>query len=186
MWRDKMKNEIVGLELPEKQLDLVFENYPEFEEKEEVASWLTPYLVATTNCQSNDSGVIRLAKKIKNGKTGVAGAQAIYNYGILNWDYRNYSNTMLGALNMLKQKLGNCCDHTHALNALLRAGGYAARYEHVNGKFSSGIEGHVMPSVYLNSAWVRGDTSNNINVPLGTIKSPTNIQLLATYATLPF
>jgi transglutaminase-like putative cysteine protease len=181
-----MTKEYLGLQLPERQLNTVFENYPQFEEEGAVPGWLTPYLVPTTNCQSNDSGVIRLAKKIKNGKTGVAGAQAIYNYGILNWDYKNYSNTKLGALEMLKKRLGDCCDHTHALNALLRAGGYAARDEHANAKFSSGIEGHVMPNVYLNSVWVRGDTTNNINVPLGTIKSPTNIVTLATYATLPF
>ncbi|PKL67032.1 MAG: pseudomurein-binding protein, partial [Methanobacteriales archaeon HGW-Methanobacteriales-1] len=97
-----------------------------------------------------------------------------------------YYNTKYGAVKTLSYRKGNCVDHAHLMNALMRAVGIQSRYVHVSGKFTSGSTyGHVYSEVYVNGKWVKADASSSKN-SLGVINSWTLVKYKGTYASLPF
>ena len=110
---------------------------------------------------------------------------------IFNWvrdhlAYSFYYNTKYGAVKTLQYRKGNCVDHAHLINALMRAVGIQSRYVHVNAKFTSGSTyGHVYSEVYLNGKWVKADATSSSN-SLGVIRSWTLVKFKGTYASLPF
>jgi transglutaminase-like putative cysteine protease len=146
-----------------------------------------PYLISSKNCQVSDSTIQSMAKKITSGATTyTAKATKIFNWVRDNLAYSFYYNTKYGAVKTLQYKKGNCVDHAHLINALMRAVGIKSRYVHVNAKFTSGnTYGHVFSEVYLNGKWVKADATSSSN-SLGVIKSWTLVKFKGYYSSLPF
>jgi len=138
------------------------------------------YLQATANCQVNDSRIQAKAKELQ-------GYERIFYYVKDDFNYDLYYNTEKGAVGTYTAKIGNCCDLSHLLVAILRAAGFLTRYCHSSSvQFSSGRYGHVWCETYAGGRWVRLDTSNNGN-EIGV--NPADNQILATvnrYKELPF
>ncbi len=109
---------------------------------------------------------------------------------IFNWvrdytDYSFYYNTKRGAINTLKDRLGNCVDLSHLIVALSRAAGIPARYVHADCVFNSGTLGHVWAQLYVDGKWINADASNNIN-DFGIICNWKTYTLKGIYSSLPF
>lgn len=138
------------------------------------------YLVATANCQVNDSRIQAKAKELQ-------GYERIYFYVKDEFGYLFYNNTSRGAIGTYTDGEGNCCDLAHLLVAILRAAGFPTRYCHSSSvQFSSGRYGHVWCEVYAGGQWIRLDASNNGN-EIGV--NPADNQILSTvnrYKELPF
>lgn len=117
---------------------------------------LKTYLDATKNCQVNDTTIQSIAN-------GLDSAENTFYYVRDDFDYDLYYNTRRGALKTIRDKIGNCCDLSHALVALLRAKGIPAFYRHVLAQFNSGTTGHVYVKAYVNGNYVSLDASNNRN-----------------------
>ncbi|CEA14313.1 hypothetical protein DSM1535_1989 [Methanobacterium formicicum] len=148
---------------------------------------LESYLGATANCQSNNPTIIAYANGIV-GNTTDPYEKAVK---IFNWvrdcvEYSFYYNTTKGALGVLNDGNGNCCDIAHLIVALSRATGLAARYEHGTCNFASGTYGHVWAQIYV-GAWFNADGSNNYN-EFGVINNwdTSNYIHRGYYASLPF
>lgn len=145
----------------------------------EVPAELQKYLVATDHCQVNDPYIVSLAKSLGT-------SAKIVNHVRDSVSYSYYYNTRRGAVNTLKEKIGNCVDQAHATIALLRAAKKPAIYWHVLGKFNDNVNyGHVVGKVYENSKWVPFDTINKANT-LGNITNWKLVQDYGTYIELPF
>lgn len=146
-----------------------------------------PYLSSSKNCQVTDSTIQSMAKKITSGATTyTAKATKIFNWVRDNLAYSFYYNTKYGAVKTLQYKKGNCVDHAHLVNALMRAVGIKSRYVHVNAKFTSGnTYGHVFSEVYINGKWVKADATSSSN-SFGVIKSWTLSKFKGYYSSLPF
>mgnify|MGYP005838528583 CR=1 FL=1 len=141
------------------------------DEPSEISPELKPYLQPSQNCQSNNPGIIALAKQIVGNETSKYNkAYKIYEYVRWQKDYIHYYRTRHGALGMLKSRTGNCYDLSHLFIALCRAAGLPARYHSVIAKFSNVTEGHMFGEVYVDGKWYRADASHNKN-NLGNIKS---------------
>jgi transglutaminase-like putative cysteine protease len=145
------------------------------------------YLSSTNNCQVTDSTIKSMAKSITSGATSYTSkATKIFNWVRDHLAYSFYYNTKYGAVKTLSYRKGNCVDHAHLMNALMRAVGIQSRYVHVSGKFTSGSTyGHVYSEVYVNGKWVKADASSSKN-SLGVINSWTLVKYKGTYASLPF
>jgi transglutaminase-like putative cysteine protease len=148
---------------------------------------LEQYLVATANCQSNNPTIIAYTNGIV-GNTTDPYEKAVK---IFNWvrdcvEYSFYYNTTKGALGVLNDGNGNCCDIAHLIVAFSRAAGLAARYEHGTCNFASGTYGHVWAQIYV-GAWFNADGSNNCN-EFGVINNwdTANYIHRGYYASLPF
>jgi transglutaminase-like putative cysteine protease len=134
----------------------------------------------------NDIKIKALGKKLTKGtKSHTSKATKIFNWVKNNIKYNFYYNTKNGAVKTLQYKKGNCVDHAHLINALMRAVGIKSRYVHVSAKFSSSTYGHVYSEVYLKGKWVKADATSKSN-SLGVIKSWTLVKFKARYASLPF
>ena len=150
---------------------------------------LQSYLVQTKNCEVTSQIIKNTAATLTKGKTSTyAKAVAIFNYVRDRTSYSFYYNTKKGALGTLTSKSANCCDHTHALIALLRAAGIPAKYVYVSARFTSGnVYGHVYANVWIDGKWYSADATSNSNT-FGVIKN-WNIKtctLKGIYASLPF
>jgi transglutaminase-like putative cysteine protease len=147
----------------------------------------SPYLSSSKNCQVTSTTIKSMAKSITKGATTYTSkATKIFNWVRDHLAYSFYYNTKYGAVKTLQYRKGNCVDHAHLVNALMRAVGIQSRYVHVKGKFSSGnTYGHVYSEVYLNGKWVKADATSSRNT-LGVIKNWSLIQLKGRYASLPF
>ena len=147
------------------------------------------YMVATTNCQSDNSQIIALANSItSSASTAYEKAVAIFNWVRDNIGYSFYYNTKYGAVGTLSAGSGNCVDTSHLLIALLRAASIPARYVHGYCNFSSGSwYGHVWAEVYVNGQWYSADASSSRNT-FGVINSwnTATATIYNRYATLPF
>jgi hypothetical protein len=148
------------------------------------------YLKPSNHCNSNDPLIIDLAKRI------TVGAVTPYDKAlhIFNWvrdlvEYEFYYNTAKGAYQTLNTMGGNCCDISHAIVALCRASGLAARYVHGDCFFTYSQTwcGHVWAQIYVNSGWVTADGSNNYN-EFGVIDNwdTGSYKLKGIYSSLPF
>ena len=150
---------------------------------------LRQYLLATANCQSNNSKIIALAKIITRGSTSqYTSAAKIFNWVRDNINYSFYYNTKKGALGTLSSRSANCADTAHLMIALERAAGIPARYEHINAQFSSGNwYGHVVAQVYVNGKWYYADGTSFRN-SFGVVRNwnTGTFKLLGVYASLPF
>ncbi|MDO9626521.1 MAG: transglutaminase-like domain-containing protein [Methanobacteriaceae archaeon] len=146
-----------------------------------------PYLSSSKNCQVTDSTIQSMAKKITSGATTyTAKATKIFNWVRDNLAYSFYYNTKYGAVKTLQYKKGNCVDHSHLMNALMRAVGIKTQYVHVNAKFTSGSTyGHVFSEAYVNGKWVKADATSSKN-SFGVIKSWTLSKFKGYYSSLPF
>jgi hypothetical protein len=127
---------------------------------------LNKYKIATKNCQVTNSYIKQTAYKIiKNCKTNLQKATAIFNWVRDNIAYNFYYNTKYGAKNTLLKKRGNCVDLSHLLVALFRASDLAARYVHGTATFSSGnVYGHVWTQVLVGKKWIVADASSTRNL----------------------
>lgn len=118
---------------------------------------LKQYLVATNNCQVNDSTIQSKANELKTG-------QNIFTYVRDAIEYDYYYNTKRGAVRTLAEKIANCTDLSHLLIAMARAVNIPARYVHNSSvQFSTITTGHVWAELYINGAWIKADASNNGN-----------------------
>jgi transglutaminase-like putative cysteine protease len=145
------------------------------------------YLSSSKNCQVNDATIKSLAQSLTKDSTSYTEkATKIFNWVKNNIAYSFYYNTKYGAVKTLLYKKGNCVDHAHLINALMRAVGIKSRYVHINGKFTSGnTYGHVYSEVYIGGKWVKADATSSSN-SLGVIKNWVLIKYKGTYASLPF
>ena len=145
------------------------------------------YLVPTANCQSNNATIIAVAKtamycpssQSNQGKTYANPTNAyevmwnVMEYVNYHTSYDYYANTKRGAIGVWRDKMGNCCDMGHLINALARSLGIPARYSHYLCQFTNSREGHVWGTVYLPMApnpninkengWIYADPVNNGN-----------------------
>lgn len=139
---------------------------------------LKPYLDKTANCQVNDPVIQNLAKRFTTAEQAFNYVRDVYGY-----DY--YYNTRRGALGTYRDKIGNCCDLSHLLIAILRAMGIPAMYRHVLAQFKSGQIGHVYVRAYVNGKYVALDPSNNNN-GFDNVVSWKLVKVLNNYRELPF
>ena len=145
------------------------------------------YLVPTANCQSNNATIIAVAKtamycpssQSNQGKTYANPKSAyevmwnVMEYVNYHTSYDYYANTSRGAIGTWRDRMGNCCDMGHLINALARSLGIPARYSHYLCQFTNSREGHVWGTVYLPMApnpninnengWIYADPVNNGN-----------------------
>ena len=152
------------------------------------SSALAKYLVATTNAQSTNSTIIKLANSITSGLTSTyAKATAIFNWVRNNLSYSYYYNSKKGALGALSSRSANCCDTAHLVVALARAAGIPARYQHGYCHFSDGWFGHVWAQLYVNGKWYYADAISDYNT-FGSINNwnLSTVTIYGTYAALPF
>ncbi len=126
---------------------------------------LAKYLNPSKNCQSTNSKIKALAKKLTSGHTSqLSKAKAIFNWVRDKVSYSFYYNTKKGATGTYNSRTGNCVDKTHLLIALLRSSGIAARYANGQAKFTSGnTYGHVWAQVLIGDTWVVADTTSSRN-----------------------
>ena len=154
-----------------------------------VPASLDQYLLATTNCQVNNTQIQTLAKSLAaTSSTTLGKATAIFNYVRDNIGYSFYYNSEEGAVGALEAKTANCCDTSNLLVALERAAGIPARYVHVYAQFSSGTwYGHVIAQVWVNGVWYNADaiSCNNTFGVINNWNTKTAV-ICGTYATLPF
>jgi len=137
------------------------------------ATELARFLVATKNCQVNNSIIQSLAANITKGlTTDREKATAIFNWVQKNIDYQFYYNTRKGAVNTISAKGGNCVDMSHLSVALYRAAGLAARYVHGECTFTSSgsTYGHVWVQVLIGDTWTVSDTTSSRN-SLGVVNN---------------
>ncbi|MBU4534278.1 MAG: transglutaminase family protein [Euryarchaeota archaeon] len=153
------------------------------------ANTTSVFLKATKNCQVNDPTIIALANQLTQGVNSTWGkAEAIFNWVRNNLTYSFYYNTKYGAVNTLKNKSGNCVDHTHLLIVLTRAAGIESRYAHGNCQFKSGsVYGHVWAELLIDGKWVKADASSSSN-NLGVINNwnTANVVMKGVYSELSF
>ncbi len=154
-----------------------------------VPAALSPYLLPTANCQSNNPTIIALAKSITKGSTSqYTSAVKIFDWVRDNINYAFYYNSQKGALGALSSRSANCADTSNLMVALERAAGIPARYEHVYAQFTSGNwYGHVVAQVYVNGKWYYADGTSYAN-SFGVIKNwnTKTFTLEGIYASLPF
>lgn len=163
-------------------------------------SSLSAYTVPTSNCQSKNATIIAVAKTGMKYSSGSHGGysnptntyQAMFNlmeYLNVKTSYSYYSNTSRGALGTWNDKVGNCCDMAHLMNACARSLGVPARYRHGYCTFSSGLKtGHVWSEVYCGSSygWKTADLVSAYNY-LGYKTSTTSYYMSGDKTiTLPF
>ena len=126
---------------------------------------LDPYLLATKNCQVNNTAIKNLVDSLTSGLTSdLDKAVAIYNYVRDSISYTFYYDTRYGAVGTLNAKTGNCVDQAHLLIAMYRTAGLHARYVHgASCTFSSGTYGHVWAQVLIGDNWVVSDPTSSRN-----------------------
>ena len=129
------------------------------------ATDLSKYLVATTNCQVDNSRIKAIVDSVTAGLTSVKDkAVAIYNYVKDYIDYSFYYDTKHGAVGTLEVGSGNCVDQAHLLVAMLRTADIPARYVHGTCTFSSGSTyGHVWAQVLVDDMWYVIDPTSSRN-----------------------
>jgi predicted outer membrane repeat protein len=121
------------------------------------------YVNPSEFCESDNIDIINLANNIKNSvknKTDWNVANAILGWVQINIGYKFYSNTMHGALGLLKSgnskqtRLGNCVDQAHLVVALLRAVNIPAKYR-ANSQFNKTNDdqkvGHAWVDAYIDN-----------------------------------
>ena len=157
-------------------------------EKNTIAN-LNAYLKSSNHCKVGDSKIKALVKSLTKGLTNpVDKAKAIFNYVRDTLDYSLYFNTKYGATGTLKNKKGNCVDHTHLLVSMFRTAGLKARYVHGICTFNSGNTlGHVWAQVLIDNNWVCADATDYDN-QLGKITNwhTGSYKIRAKYSSLPF
>lgn len=150
---------------------------------------LSPYQMASANCQVDNEKIQKLvAQLIKGKKSDYDKANAIFDYVRDTISYSFYYDTKFGAVGTLEAGTGNCVDHSHLLVAMYRAAGLSARYVHGTCTFSSGSTyGHVWTQVSINDNWIVGDACS-IRNSFGTIVNwnTGSYSLHGYYASLPF
>jgi transglutaminase-like putative cysteine protease len=145
-----------------------------------------PYLISSKNCQVTASTIKSMAKSITKGATSYKSkATKIFNWVRDHLAYSFYYNTKYGAVKTLSYRKGNCVDHAHLMNALMRTVGIKSRYVHVKARFSSGSYGHVYSEVYVNGKWLKADATSSRN-SLGVVRSWSLVKYKARYTSLPF
>ena len=143
---------------------------------EEVSSWQSDFLrdinydsnvytyTGGATCSLNDPIVTAIRDLAIAGKTTtMEKAVAIFEYGRDEWEWEDYYNTRKGAVNVIKGKVGNCCDLAHGLIAMARSAGIPARYVHGPSTYypSGNTFGHVWAEFYVDGKWYTCDASNN-------------------------
>ncbi len=143
----------------------IFHHYVEhgtFPEK--ISTWHTDYLRSVNNCPIDNPVVIGAMNEAIQGKTtDYDKAKALFEYVRDKAEWENYNNTRRGAVKTIQDKLGNCCDLSHALIAMSRAADIPARYRHAQCQYSKSVIGHVMAELYVDGRWYLCDPSNNNN-----------------------
>ncbi|WP_067042927.1 transglutaminase domain-containing protein [Methanobrevibacter sp. YE315] len=126
---------------------------------------LKPYLVATTNCQVNNTSIKNIVDSLTKGLTSDYDiANALYKYVRDSISYSFYYDTRYGAVGTLNAKTGNCVDQAHLLVAMARTAGLPARYVHGTCHFSSGSTyGHVWAQILVGDMWTLSDPTSSRN-----------------------
>lgn len=152
-------------------------------------SYLKAYLKSSSHCKVGNAKIKALVKSLTKGLTNkVDKAKAIFNYVRDTLGYSLYYNTKYGAVGTLKNKKGNCVDHSHLLVSMYRTAGFKARYVHGVCHFKSGnTYGHVWVQVLIGKTWVCADATSYDN-ELGRISdwNTNSYKIHAKYRSLPF
>ena len=130
------------------------------------ATDLSKYLVATTNCQVDNSRIKAIVDSVTAGLTSVKDkAVAIYNYVRDYVSYEFYYDTKYSATGTLSAKKGNCVDQAHLVVAMLRTADIPARYVHGTCTFTSSgsTYGHVWAQVLVDDMWYVIDPTSSRN-----------------------
>ena len=130
------------------------------------ATDLSKYLVATTNCQVDNSRIKAIVDSVTAGLTSVKDkAVAIYNYVRDYVSYEFYYDTKYSATGTLSAKSGNCVDQAHLVVAMLRTADIPARYVHGTCTFTSSgsTYGHVWAQVLVDDMWYVIDPTSSRN-----------------------
>ncbi|NPA98706.1 MAG: transglutaminase domain-containing protein [Crenarchaeota archaeon] len=143
-------------------------------------------------CNECDYTLDKLAQELTDENSITKTVANIAAYVAYNISYAFYYNSQLGACGVYKHGYGNCCDQTNLFISLLRrAKGYwgtgiPCLYEHIYGRWSDGIYGHVRARVYLpEEGWVMIDPSMQCGWSLGTCDYEL-VEIIARYRCLPF
>ena len=126
---------------------------------------LSPYKTRENSHCRRASNVVHKAKElVKNKKTDLEKATAIFNFVRDKISYSYYDNSLRGASTTLSRKSGNCCDQTNLLVAMCRTVGIPVRYVHgLRCKFSDGYYGHVWAQILIDNWWFVADPINARN-----------------------
>ena len=133
---------------------------------------LSPYKTReNSHCRRASNVVHKANELVKNKKTDLEKATALYKFVRDKIDYVRYDNSLRGASTTLTKRGGNCCDQTNLLVAMCRAVGIPVRYVHgTDCKFQSGTYGHVWAQILIEGWWFAADTTS-IRNSLGFINN---------------
>lgn len=144
-----------------------------------VPSNLSPYLTATRNCEVTHPTIQNLANQLRTPEN-------MFYWVRNNISYLLYYNTRYGAVGTLSRRVGNCCDQTHLLNALLRARGYPALYRHVRADYGRNTYGHIYTRYYHNGTWANPLDPSSPRNTFNSINAWRLVSILNNYRELPF
>ena len=152
-----------------------------------VPSGYADYLVKSSNCEVNNSAIIKAVQAATKGVTGTYNqAKAIFDYVNKHTSYSSYFNTRYGAVGTLSRGYGNCVDTSHLLVAMLRTAKIPARYCHSTCYFRSGlVVGHVWVGCYVGGTWYACDGTSSSN-SFGNIVNWYKCTTIKRYISLPF
>jgi hypothetical protein len=143
----------------EGQVELTMRKIPWPEESrsiEELKGLYPEYLVSTPFVQSDHRDIVKQAKKIIGTETDSLAASA----RIFDWVYGNVEKiptvSLPSALDVLKQRKGDCNEHTYLYTALARAVGIPAQIRIGLVYHQNAMYFHAWPSVYVGE-WVEMD-----------------------------
>lgn len=153
---------------------------------EYVNTWGSDFLRSSPNCPIDDPVVLEnMNKAIKGKTTEREKSVALFEYSRDVWEWEDYANTRGGAVKVMQDKLGNCCDLSHALIAMTRAAGIPARYMHGQCQYSEAVYGHVFVEMYVDGKWYICDPSNN-SCQFGTHNWTHMVKFNGRHRDLPF
>jgi transglutaminase-like putative cysteine protease len=121
---------------------------------------LSEYLAATALIQSDDREIRGQAEKIVGGEKNAREAATKLNDWVYNTLYKKPVVSIPNAVEVLKQRTGDCNEHTTLYTALARAAGLPTRMAAGIVYMSKGFYYHAWPEVWLGS-WVAVDPTLN-------------------------
>lgn len=142
----------------------------------------------TKHCESKNTNIVVLSESLtKDKKTAHEKAVAIFGWVQAHISYEYYDNSRYGAAKCLQEKKCNCCDQANLVNALMRAAGLPAKYEHGVCHFYSSDKdiGHVWSEIYIDGKWYVSDTTSSKN-KFGEVNSWRLVKHEGEYCELPF
>ena len=149
-------------------LNLIILSHSFFNRKKKGDLFLTcdisSYTKATKNCQVGNLLIKEKAENLTNDTLNTKEkAEKIFSFVRDKITYQKYSNTKFGAVESLKRGIGNACDKSHLLIALLRAVGIPAQYQYGKQISFHLVNYHVWVIAFIDEKWVTLDPSSENN-----------------------